>query len=246
MNPVSFDLPTDIKTFFENITFNTTSGDYMDSRDLKKSRFDGDFFKLAGDDGNPILCHKCGYSALKGPIIGCDFCPLYWHMDCLDPPMTAPLPGRKAWQCPAHCEDMIPKKRKVAENNHSVMLNDPFVKNDGDVEIILDPSFPEEPFDRNRRIRYQLPEQAIKLAFFKKAVNEIEHVSILVLRQLKESESYTIDFATSKEFLFLACRAIVHTFIFNAPHVLVLLILMRFLLEDCYDRFDVIPIDTGT
>jgi hypothetical protein len=38
---------------------------------------------------------------------------------------------------------------------------------------------------------------ATELAFFYKAVYEIEHVSILVLGQLAESESYTINFPRS-------------------------------------------------
>jgi hypothetical protein len=53
------------------------------------------------------MCHKCGKSALKGPIITCDFCPLSWHLDCMDPPMTAPLPPNKRWICPAHAEPLL-------------------------------------------------------------------------------------------------------------------------------------------
>ncbi len=86
---------------------------------------------------------------------------------------------------------------------------------------------------------------AIELAFFHKTVCEIELISILKLRQLVKSESDTINFTASKEFLFLACRAIEQIFIFNAPQVFVLLIFMRFVLEDCYDLLDVIPLETG-
>jgi hypothetical protein len=41
------------------------------------------------------------------PIISCDYCPLHWHMDCLDPPMTA-IPGReRKWMCPNHIEHIF-------------------------------------------------------------------------------------------------------------------------------------------
>ena len=104
-------------------------------------------------------------------------------------------------------------------------------------------------FEKN--FRHEFPVVAwfaTVLAFFYKAVNEIEHLSFLVLRQLEECESSTINFIPPKEFFFFASRAIVHTFIFNAPEVLVLLIDVRFPLEDCKDLLDVVSgiIDIGT
>lgn len=41
------------------------------------------------------------------PIISCDYCPLHWHMDCLDPPMVA-IPAReRRWMCPNHIEHLF-------------------------------------------------------------------------------------------------------------------------------------------
>lgn len=41
------------------------------------------------------------------PILSCDYCPLHWHMDCLDPPMTA-IPAReRKWMCPNHIEHIF-------------------------------------------------------------------------------------------------------------------------------------------
>lgn len=45
-------------------------------------------------------CFSCRKSCKKAPLINCDFCPLYFHQDCLDPPMTA-LPTT-IWMCPVH------------------------------------------------------------------------------------------------------------------------------------------------
>lgn len=39
------------------------------------------------------------------PLIQCDYCPLLFHMDCLDPPLTA-LPAGK-WMCPNHVEHLV-------------------------------------------------------------------------------------------------------------------------------------------
>lgn len=45
-------------------------------------------------------CFSCRKSCKKAPLISCDFCPLFFHQDCLDPPMTA-LPTTM-WMCPVH------------------------------------------------------------------------------------------------------------------------------------------------
>lgn len=39
------------------------------------------------------------------PLIQCDYCPLLFHMDCLEPPLTAMPLGR--WMCPNHIEHVV-------------------------------------------------------------------------------------------------------------------------------------------
>ena len=51
------------------------------------------------------LCFECGKSCRKAPLIACDYCPLYFHQDCLDPPLTAFPSGR--WMCPNHLNHFI-------------------------------------------------------------------------------------------------------------------------------------------
>lgn len=41
------------------------------------------------------------------PILSCDYCPLHWHMDCLDPPMTAIPASERRWMCPNHIEHIF-------------------------------------------------------------------------------------------------------------------------------------------
>lgn len=51
------------------------------------------------------LCFTCNKSCRKAPLISCDYCPLYFHQDCLDPPMTH-LPSGM-WMCPNHFQNFI-------------------------------------------------------------------------------------------------------------------------------------------
>lgn len=50
-------------------------------------------------------CFYCSRSCKRAPLISCDYCPLYYHQDCLDPPLTA-LPAG-LWMCPNHAENFI-------------------------------------------------------------------------------------------------------------------------------------------
>lgn len=51
------------------------------------------------------LCFSCSKSCKRAPLISCDYCTLYFHQDCLDPPMTALPAGR--WMCPNHPQHFI-------------------------------------------------------------------------------------------------------------------------------------------
>lgn len=50
-------------------------------------------------------CFTCKKSCKKAPLISCDYCSLYFHQDCLDPPMCALPAGR--WMCPNHPQHFI-------------------------------------------------------------------------------------------------------------------------------------------
>ncbi|RZC40543.1 PHD finger protein 12 [Asbolus verrucosus] len=53
-------------------------------------------------------CNECRKSCRIAPLIACDFCSLFFHMDCLDPPLTSPPSGR--WMCPNHVEHHLDSK----------------------------------------------------------------------------------------------------------------------------------------
>lgn len=93
-------------------------------------------YRLKDRNGDPVLCYRCGTSALPpdlaaaGPatkrarraasacstvqntaggrsIISCDYCHLHWHLDCLDPPVTYMPPWNKRWMCPNHADQIL-------------------------------------------------------------------------------------------------------------------------------------------
>ncbi|XP_068172708.1 PHD finger protein 12 [Antennarius striatus] len=57
-------------------------------------------------------CFACNRSCRLAPLIQCDYCPLLFHMDCLDPPLTA-LPAGK-WMCPNHVEHLVLNQRNLS------------------------------------------------------------------------------------------------------------------------------------
>lgn len=52
-----------------------------------------------------FICVSSPRSCRLAPLIQCDYCPLLFHMDCLDPPLTA-FPAGK-WMCPNHVEHLV-------------------------------------------------------------------------------------------------------------------------------------------
>ena len=40
-----------------------------------------------GNDTFPKNCAVCGKTSRGVPSVSCDFCPLVYHLDCLDPPL---------------------------------------------------------------------------------------------------------------------------------------------------------------
>lgn len=68
------------------------------------------------DDLPMILrtCFICRKGWRKGTLINCDYCPLIYHADCLDPPLTT-LPSTR-WMCPNHPEPIAEDKLLVSSS----------------------------------------------------------------------------------------------------------------------------------
>ncbi|XP_062870286.1 PHD finger protein 12 isoform X2 [Trichomycterus rosablanca] len=67
------------------------------------------------------VCYTCNRSCRLAPLIQCDYCPLLFHMDCLDPPLTAMPTGR--WMCPNHIEHMVLNQRSLTLSNRCQLFD---------------------------------------------------------------------------------------------------------------------------
>lgn len=124
-NPKVFKLPLELreKTFVGVTT--EDNGDYVDDSvkdDIPPAKLNGsqipgcnrdvtlEIDDLYNENGEPYLCHKCGGSGQnRRTLIHCDYCPLVYHIDCLDPPLFGPKTIGDKWRCPNHIEDLLPK-----------------------------------------------------------------------------------------------------------------------------------------
>lgn len=103
LNPKQFDLPVDMT---EPFPFPGTERveQIKNGRRVKNKRL----IELDVQGCVPLpakLCYACSRSCKKAPLISCDYCSLFFHQDCLDPPMTALPAGR--WMCPNHPQHFI-------------------------------------------------------------------------------------------------------------------------------------------
>ncbi|TKR77188.1 hypothetical protein L596_018205 [Steinernema carpocapsae] len=55
-----------------------------------------------------VRCAVCNKLSNEKPTIKCDFCDIFYHLDCLDPPLTGP--PKDMWMCPMHAEHAIDRK----------------------------------------------------------------------------------------------------------------------------------------
>ncbi|KAG0229999.1 hypothetical protein BGW41_002819 [Actinomortierella wolfii] len=186
MNPKAFALPQDIRTYFRGVVTNS-DGEYSDAIDYKPTSkrhssntgtslsVEEDPLHLRDANGHYKACFRCNKTALGRQMIRCDHCPLYWHLDCLSPPLAHPPPSTRKWMCPNHADHVIPKRRKK-RNPIPVTLSTPLARNDGDIEVLSDGS----DFDErlillddgrqvsSRNVIYRVPEHGIKLGFVQK------------------------------------------------------------------------------
>ncbi|XP_077578778.1 PHD finger protein 12 isoform X2 [Stigmatopora nigra] len=68
------------------------------------------------------VCFLCNRSCRLAPLIQCDYCPLLFHTDCLDPPLTA-LPTGK-WMCPNHVEQLVLNQRNLSLSSRCKLFDE--------------------------------------------------------------------------------------------------------------------------
>lgn len=197
-NPIEFCLPRK----FRDSTFHNVSSDsfnhYKDGLmkpEISYSKANGsqisgcnkdddlEIESLYDSKGRPFLCHKCGDSGLnKRFLIHCDYCPLIWHLDCLDNIMCSTKTLGSKWKCPNHVDNLLPtslfNKRnfkdssvvEVSLHNHFLQIasmNNLFIKyndqpyfKDGAVPSFQDyAQFEHESFIRNSEFSFKAEDQ---------------------------------------------------------------------------------------
>ncbi|KAK4169236.1 hypothetical protein QBC43DRAFT_283691 [Cladorrhinum sp. PSN259] len=184
-NSNAFGLPGDVRDRFENVRTAPT-GEYQDltvAKPVRKKKSEEetpDFFRLRDGEGKPAICHGCQkHSIANRAIIPCSVCGIFWHTDCLDPPMANP-PVLRNWKCPLHIEELLTKLpgqlapahryRKVkASTDIRPAFSRGFINN-GYIDIIPE----SEPASGWKNIEAYgrtvlLPEKGIKLDFLSRA-----------------------------------------------------------------------------
>ncbi|KAJ7184142.1 hypothetical protein C8R46DRAFT_1063020 [Mycena filopes] len=165
--PTEYQLPEELRTFFKDVGTGP-KGTYVDNSVVRQPRLnrfglveDRDAHRLRDKNGGPVLCFKCGTSALppglaaaapaakrarrsstraateiSKSMVSCDYCTLHWHLDCLDPPMPTMPPINKKWMCPNHAEKVLLPKLRIPKQAAPIEITKPKQFNNGIIEII--------------------------------------------------------------------------------------------------------------
>ncbi|KAJ2558848.1 hypothetical protein EV175_000607 [Coemansia sp. RSA 1933] len=167
-NPRVFVVPDEIRRQFDGIE-RDIDGTFINVREDRPQRVNGgqanrDFTRLVDDHNEAIMCYRCGLSALHGLIVRCDYCPLNWHWDCLDPPLCSAPPPHKRWMCPNHADHAMRRHRKFRKERIIDLTDAPeSARNNGIVDIIDDDPPPAELFDP--KVKYRIPSSRIRREF---------------------------------------------------------------------------------
>ncbi|XP_055596952.1 PHD finger protein 12 isoform X2 [Uranotaenia lowii] len=108
LNPRQFELPKDISMNFPFPGTDKQDASPKNSNGNKRGPKNRKLHELDVHGMVPLpakTCHTCGKSCRKAPLISCDYCDLFFHQDCVDPPLTA-LPTAM-WMCPNHVEQFV-------------------------------------------------------------------------------------------------------------------------------------------
>lgn len=111
LNPREYELPED---YIPDIQFPGTSKKPVINTVTREARLSSYSVKRAQEldrDNLPLIlrtCYFCRRGFRKAPLVHCDYCPLVYHADCIDPPLTT-LPSTR-WMCPNHVEPIAEEK----------------------------------------------------------------------------------------------------------------------------------------
>ncbi|KAJ1803039.1 hypothetical protein LPJ77_005446 [Coemansia sp. RSA 2523] len=166
-NPRTFSVPEDIRRQFDGVEADV-DGTYVNVREERAQRVhmglaNRDFTRLTDDHNEPIMCYRCGVSALHGPLVRCDYCPLGWHWDCLAPPLSSAPPPHRRWMCPNHAEHAMRRHHKFRKERIVDQTNAASARNSGIVDVVDDDPPWHEVCDP--KVRYRITSSRIRDEF---------------------------------------------------------------------------------
>ncbi|KAG5843406.1 hypothetical protein ANANG_G00150620 [Anguilla anguilla] len=118
-NPTQFQLPSDLTcTTALPGTSKRRRKEEMTGKNVKRPQHELDHNGLVP---LPVkVCFSCNRSCRLAPLIQCDYCPLLFHMDCLNP--LAAMPTGK-WMCPNHSEHLALNQRYLTLSNRCQLFD---------------------------------------------------------------------------------------------------------------------------
>ncbi|KAJ8266381.1 hypothetical protein GJAV_G00129800 [Gymnothorax javanicus] len=119
-NPTQFQLPSDLTcTFALPGSSKRRRKDETMEKCMRRPQHELDH---NGPVALPVkLCFSCSRSCRLAPLIQCDYCPLSFHMDCLNPPLTAMPTGK--WMCPSHSEHLVMNQSHLTLSNRCQLFD---------------------------------------------------------------------------------------------------------------------------
>ncbi|KAJ8276609.1 hypothetical protein COCON_G00083610 [Conger conger] len=119
-NPTQFQLPSDLTcTTALPGTSKRRRKEETTGKNVKRPQHELDHNGLVP---LPVkVCFSCSRSCRLAPLIQCDYCPLLFHMDCLNPPLTAMPTGK--WMCPNHSEHLVLNQRNLTLTNRCQLFD---------------------------------------------------------------------------------------------------------------------------
>lgn len=115
-NSSAFRLPQEIREYFEGVQTGA-DGEYEEAivvpKPTRKRKAEEeavpDFHRVRDREDQPVLCHHCQQATAEDRvIIPCSVCGVFWHLDCLDPPLSR-APPLRTWKCPLHVDELVNK-----------------------------------------------------------------------------------------------------------------------------------------
>lgn len=115
-NSVQFSLPKKIRQKFRGPTSNELYYSDSDSKTSTSPRSSfGEYSatKMKNKQGKSTSCHGCKKSTVTGgPVVRCEYCPINFHLSCLDTPLTTGKAVTTKWKCPNYANKDHKKKRR--------------------------------------------------------------------------------------------------------------------------------------